>query len=172
MQSVDGRSKDAKTSKEISIDVSKILWSVNSVELKWNSLLETKGLLRYFELLKSLGVKASGRCMKMERCGDALRYMRFLLRAKEEEEEASGDLAQRYAAMFSQITSVEEKLSAWKSTERKEKKRADVHRLEMQSDEMPPLETLNTFLDNDKMKKMFNDIVSDVSACSLFFQEL
>ena len=160
LQSVDGHSKGDSTAREISIDVSKILWYVDSTEVKWNSLLNLKCLLEYFELLRDLNIKSTGRCTKMERCGDALRYMRFILRSKQHEVERTGANVDRFTHMFSRITEVEERLAGWKTTLRREKKRADVHRLEKESNELPLLDSLNNFMSSTDLQDIFRSLVT------------
>lgn len=157
LQSVDGHSKSEKSAREISTDVSKILYYINHQELRWNSLLDSRKLLSYFEMLKELSIKASGRCTKMERCGDSLRYMKFMLR--DTQQKAAGTDDQKYARTFDEMRSVEERLAAWKTSLRKEKKRADTHRLERESNELPPLDTLNEFLESAKMRETFEAVI-------------
>lgn len=52
------------------------------------------GLLRYFNQLIQLGIKSPGRLTKMERCSDALRYMRFGMRAAKKGEELRDKLVE------------------------------------------------------------------------------
>ena len=137
LTSVEGHSKETRTAKLISANVSKVLYFVNADELKWGNLLDIEALL-----IKSMGVQASGRCTIMERIGDGHRYIRFQIRSRQQ-------WIQRGGLMQCLLP---KKLSAWKTSLRKEKKKVDAQCLAKQSNDLPPLENLNTFLELSKIR--------------------
>lgn len=126
LESVDGSQKSRKTALEISSDLSKYLFYVNPQSLKWSVLLDEKQLLSFFEELAARGIKSPGRLTKMERIGDALRYMRFSIRARAEKKSEG-------AEKIAEIDAIDEMLMGWKTTLRKQKKKTDWRLLAMSS---------------------------------------
>ena len=127
------------------------MFFVNSKELCWSSLLDQTKLLTFFEHLESIGIKSPGRLTKMERCSDALKYMRFCVRANLNGEKAREKLEK--------IDGIEEVLSSWKTTLRRQKKKRDAHRLEATSKILPSLDSINTIMESEDLKEIFDAIM-------------
>ena len=89
--------------------------------LNWECLLDEIGLIRYERELEERDVGVDGRLGKLERLGEAHRYLRFLLRAAK-----PPDMEARLA----QLGSVESSLEPWKTKLREKRKALANQRLE------------------------------------------
>ena len=81
LKSVDGGMRADTTAKEIVTDISKVLFYINPKCMKWASLVDAKALLDFFEYIRRRRISPQERLQKMERLGDAHKYMRFCARA-------------------------------------------------------------------------------------------
>lgn len=152
LMSVEGRQKSLKTAREISADISKLLYHCNPSKLTWTSLTNRVSLLTFFEKLTALEVGAEGRLTKMERLGDAFRYMRFCLHSQPNPNSQ---------AQLGDIDAAELSLSQWKTVLRREKKRLNMTRLERDSNQLPSFDTVSEVVDSKKLERTFNRIVEE-----------
>ncbi len=93
--------------------------------------MDKAALLSYFEKLKALEVGCEGRLTKMERVGDAYKYMKFCLHQP------------RHSQLLEDIDAAELSLSQWKTVLRREKKRLAALRLERDSNDLPGLNVVS-----------------------------
>ena len=155
LMSVEGRQKSLKTAREISADISKILSHSNPGKLTWTSLTNKANLLSFFERLAALEVGAEGRLTKMERLGDAFRYMRFCIHSKPSPDSA---------AKLADIDAAELSLGQWKTVLRRSKKQLNMTRLERASNELPSFDIVSKVVDSKKLERVFGSIVEEVKA--------
>ena len=164
LMSVDGSQKSHNVAKEISSDISKILYHADPTCIGWKNLTNRKGLLTYFEWLSSIDVGSSGRLTKMERCGDGFKYMRFCLH--------NGKKGPEEMALLSDIDAAEGTLGQWKTVLRRDKKRLNTLRLERDSNELPGLEVVSRVVDNADLENMFENVLEEVKHGSVDEEKL
>ena len=101
-----GKRRARSVRKEIVVDISKALKFIYPTRLNWESLLDEVSLMRFERELVARDVGVDRRLGKLERLGEAHRYLRFLVRnAKPPDMEAR----------LAQIGEVEATLEPWKT---------------------------------------------------------
>ena len=120
--------------------------------MKWASLVDAKALLDFFEYIRRRRISPQGRLQKMERLGDAHKYMRFCARANKD------------TSTLSTIEGAEECLSKWKTILRREKKKISAHRLEQTANTIGSLSTINPLMQSVQLREDFEEVVAKVSS--------
>lgn len=118
-------------------DVSKMMYFFSSKDINWDGFLEPRNIANYPSVVKKNGVGCEGQLTKLERVGDALKYMRVCL--------PPSDIPRH-----TQLSKVESLLNGWKVGLRKEKKKRDVLRLEDFSNSKFSLTDIKKVIDNEE----------------------
>lgn len=151
LTSVEGGMRSESTARDLAVDVSKILYYCHPKSVSWGSLLDTKTILSFFEHIRAAQISPSGRLTKMERLGDALKYMRFCSRANKSP-----------SPRLDEIKALEESLAKWKTLLHREKRRISASRLERSSNELPALDSINDVINSTELEEEFNEVVKDI----------
>ena len=143
LESIDGGNRAQNTATLITKDISKYLYFSNDKFVDWGTFVDKNQLLDYFETLKQC-VGPEGILTKMERTGDALRYLKIYNQSPE---------------MHAKITTVTEYLARWKYTLRKEKRKLAHERLETLSESKLDISIIKDFIDNTSMWERYDNII-------------
>lgn len=148
LQSVDGGIKSKKTASVVVKDISKYLYFADPMAINWMTLVDESKIHEYFEVLrKKYKLGPEGRLTKMERHGDALKYLRLKFYENDN--------------LIKKISHVDDILSRWKYTLRREKKKKNHERVQMLADSSKlDVDKLRKFVNNTRMWTKFNSIIS------------
>jgi hypothetical protein len=147
LMSIDGGEKNEKSSREISIDVSKYLrYACGSSAPKpdWSRLVDRDQLLGYTEKLKRAKVGPEGRLAKLDYFQAAIRFLKY-------------HVVDENHPLHRKLTLADGMLSEWKKTLRREKRRLRKVRLEKLSAEQLSLDETTALLDHKPLWKDFNN---------------
>lgn len=143
LTTLDGGKRTQSTAELIAKDISKFLYFADSKNLNFELVLDKVKLLQYFEYLRSC-IQAEGILTKMERMSDLLKYLKI----------SSPD-----PELHGRIASINETLTQWKVTLRREKKKKAIERNEALSNSKIDMKVVQTFINNEDMWSKFDEII-------------